>query len=396
MRIAVDASRAFKQPRTGTEYYAWEILRGLLAYPQAAQDQWLLFVDHEPPAREFDRLTQHVSLETRAVAWQILPWRRLWTHRVLGPAVRRAGVDVLFVPSHVIPFVWPVRCNPPTVVTVHDLGYRHWPQTHPLTQRLYLEASTRWNLYAAAQVIGVSQATVKDIRAHYDTPPARLHVIHEAAATVSAPEPSSAPDLDLKTIAATQAEFGLPPAYAIFTGTLHPRKNITRLIEAYARLRWAGRVEWALVLAGAGGWQAEQFRARVAALDLSDHVHFLGYVPQAALPALVAGARFFAFPSLFEGFGLPVLEAQSLGVPVMTSNYSSLPEVAGDAALYVDPTDVDAIAAAMLRLSQDEDLREQLRTAGYENVKRFSWEKAADETYAVLQQAAQAGGAAVS
>jgi glycosyltransferase involved in cell wall biosynthesis len=311
---------------------------------------------------------------------EILPWRRMWTHRVLGPALRRAQLDVCFVPSHVIPFVWPRSRNPPMVVTVHDLGYRRWPRAHPLFQRLYLQVSTRWNLFAAKQVIAVSRATAQDIATLYGAPGVPLHVIHEAAHAQPRPDPEA--------IDAARAEFALPPDYAIFTGTLHPRKNIARMIAAYARLHAQGDAGWTLVLAGSEGWQSQAFRAQVGRLGLDHQVRFLGHVPEAQRPALVAGARFFVFPSLFEGFGLPILEAQSLGVPVMTSNYSSLPEVAGDAALYVDPTDIDAIADAMLRLSRDDALRQRLIAAGHENVKRFSWEKAADETYTVLRVAA--------
>ena len=145
---------------------------------------------------------------------------------------------------------------------------------------------------------------------------------------------------------------------------------------------------WDLVLAGAPGWLSDKLMADIEGMGLGDRLHLLGYVADDDLPALLQGARFFCYPSLFEGFGLPVLEAQSYGVPVMTSTNSSLPEVAGDAALLVDPTDVDAIAAAMLRLSQDEALRQQLIEAGYANVRRFSWEKAARETLAVLEKAA--------
>ena len=139
------------------------------------------------------------------------------------------------------------------------------------------------------------------------------------------------------------------------------------------------------------GWHSDALYAQAAELNLADRIHLPGYVPDDALPSLVQNARFFCFPSLYEGFGLPVLEAQAMGVPLVTANNSSLPEIAGDAALLVDPTDVDAIADAMLRLSQDEALRQRLIAAGYENVKRFSWEKAAAETLAVLEKAAADG-----
>ena len=146
------------------------------------------------------------------------------------------------------------------------------------------------------------------------------------------------------------------------------------------------------MLAGGTGWLSQALDEAVKQRGLADRIQFTGYVADEALPALYRNARFFCFPSLFEGFGLPILEAQSYGVPVMTANNSSLPEIAGDAAILVDPTDVDAIADAMLRLSQDEALRQRLIEAGYQNVKRFSWVKAAQETLAVLKAAARSKG----
>ncbi len=176
--------------------------------------------------------------------------------------------------------------------------------------------------------------------------------------------------------------------YALYVGTLQPRKNLARLLDAYALLVRREAIDWDLVIAGGLGWLGEPFPRQAERLGLADRVHFPGYVADGALPGLFEKARFFAFPSLYEGFGLPVLEAQQMGVAVMTSNNSSLPEVAGDAALLVDPNDTEAIADAMLRLSRDESLRQELIAKGYENVKRFSWEKAARETLAVLLAAA--------
>ena len=179
-----------------------------------------------------------------------------------------------------------------------------------------------------------------------------MRVIHEACA---APQAVSEAD-----VTAVRARHGLARPYALFVGTIQPRKNVVRLAQAYARLAQGG-VPWDLVLAGAPGWLSDPLLAELEELSLGDRLHRLGYVPDGDLPALLRGALFFVFPSLFEGFGLPVLEAQSYGVPVVTSNNSALPEVAGDAALLVDPTDVDAIADAMLRVSQDEALRAAAR-----------------------------------
>jgi glycosyltransferase involved in cell wall biosynthesis len=377
MIIGIDASRALRAQRTGTERYALEIIRHLLRLPAAQDHQWRLYLDAPPPPT-FLAATPGQQ-PTATVEFCLLPGRRLWTHRALASAVLSQPPDVLFVPAHVLPFVLPTRRLPPSVVTVHDLGYHRFPQAHSRFQRHYLPWSTRWSAGAASQLIAVSQTTADDLQHYYNTPAEKITVIHEA---MSWPQITWADHL-------VRARYALPANYALYVGTLQPRKNLTRLIHAYHRLLERQPRHWDLVLAGAEGWESSALRQLVAELKLTKRVHFPGYIADEALPALYYGARLFCFPSLFEGFGLPVLEAQAHGVPVMTANNSALPEIAGDAALLVDPTDVDAIADAMLQLSQDEALRQRLITAGYENVKRFSWEKAAQETLAVLLRAAR-------
>lgn len=388
MIIGIDASRALRARRTGTERYALEIIRHLLALPESAAHTFRLYLPDRGNAEdadcadftESDRetlgfLSSVYTADPQAgpkVEVRYLPGRRLWTHTALAGEVIRRRPDVLFVPAHVIPFA-PLGLLPPAVVTLHDVGYRHFPAAHTPGQRRYLELSTRWSSWAARRVIAPSQATADDLARFYGTPAAKVQVIYEAAD----PFPQT------EFLKATQFA-----NYALYVGTLQPRKNLARLMDAYARLVARERVGWDLVIAGGLGWLGEPFPRQAQALGLGDRIHFPGYVADEALPGLLGGALFFAFPSLYEGFGLPVLEAQQMGVAVMTSNNSALPEVAGEAALLVDPTDTDAIAAAMLRLSRDESLRQELIAKGYENVKRFSWEKAARETLAVLLAAA--------
>jgi len=201
-----------------------------------------------------------------------------------------------------------------------------------------------------------------------------------------------APVRDPAELARVRARYGIGERYLLYVGTLQPRKNLARLVDAFTRLAGDPALTGVqLVLAGKPGWLADDLAPRVARLGLAGRVLFPGYIADADLPALLSGALAFAFPSLYEGFGIPVLEAQSCGVPVMTSNNSSLPEVAGDAALLVDPHDVDAIAEAMRRLVTDDALRAELVRRGFENVKRFSWEKCARETLAVLEGVSRRG-----
>ena len=375
--IGIDASRALRPRPAGPERYAAEIIRHLLQLPGAGRHRWRLYTDQPAGDALFPQRTP--GAEEANVELCVLPWRRMWTHRCLAAEVRRRPPDVLFVPSHVVPFTLPPWL-PPCVVTVHDLGYHVLPAAHTWSQRLYLTWGTRWSAAVARRVIAVSGATARDLQRYCGTPAGKIRVIYEAAVAMPAPAQGE--------IAAVRADYGLHRPYALYVGSIQPRKNLARLIRAYGFLAESGLPEWDLVLAGGLGWLSDPIVELARSSAAAEHIRLIGYVAEERLPALLAGARFFCYPSLFEGFGLPVLEAQRMGAPVMTSDTSSLPEIAGDAALLVDPTDVDAIAEAMLRLSQDEALRARLVAAGYENVKRFSWEKAAAETLAVLEEAA--------
>ena len=371
--VGVDASRSAADQPTGTENYAREILRHLLRLPDAADIEWQLYfragVDSLPP--ELTGRSNVVPVP--------LPNRRMWTHRSLGPAVRR-GPDVLFVPAHVLPFAWTRRNMPAQVMTIHDLGYLHFPEAHPWRQRTYLNLTTRWAAARANRLICDSEATRQDLIRFYRADPDRLHTVHLGWN----PPPDTDPVCDPRTVL---AKFDLKRPFALFVSTLQPRKNVERLIHAYCRLHAREDPGWDLVLAGRIGWLAEPILAAARSSPAAEAIRILGYVEEEDVAVLRRQARFFCYPSLHEGFGLPVLEAQSQGVPVLTSSRSSLPEVAGNAALLVDPENVDEIAQAMLRLSRDEELRAELVAKGHENVKRFSWEKAARETLAVLKRA---------
>ena len=373
MRIGVDASRCLRPLPTGTENYARHILRALLALEEATEYEWVLYMDQEPTGEQYAWL--HVPHATL----RVLPRINMWTHRALAGEIRRESPDLLFVPAHVLPFSWRPRSSPPSVMTVHDLGYEYFPEAHTPLQRLYLKWSTRYAVRRARRLICVSQATRSDLMRLYGASESKLDVIYEGEVRRRSPLPDQG--------IACRASLGVTGPYMLFLSTLQPRKNVIRLIRSLAHLVQTREFELDLVLAGQLGWLSEPIAHAARHSPVAHRIHLLGYVDEDEAAALYAGARFFCYPSLHEGFGLPVLEAQSVGVPVMTSRHSSLPEVAGDAALLVDPEDEEEIAAAMLRLSEDEDLRQELIRKGYENVKRFSWPKAARETLEVLKKA---------
>jgi glycosyltransferase involved in cell wall biosynthesis len=372
MLIGIDASRAATRERTGTENYSLNLIGHLLAL-ESGHRYRLYF--NRPPAVELFPMTADLEL-------RIMTFPRLWTHLRLSWEMARQPPDVLFVPAHVLPLVHPQS----SVVTVHDLGYLYYPEAHPLLDRLYLDLSTRYNARVASRVIAVSQATKDDLIQHYGIEPDKITVVY------SGHDETMQPVEDEATIEKVKARYGIRGDYILYVGTLQPRKNLERLLEAYAIVRkQAQRDETpCLVIAGRKGWLYNQIFQHIVRLDLESKVIFPGYVPQDDLPALLSGACLFVFPSLYEGFGLPVLEAMACGTPVLCSNASSLPEVAGEAALLVDPIDVKSMAEAMNCLLQDEGLRTQLVERGFQQVRRFSWDRCARETLAVLKASTSA------
>jgi glycosyltransferase involved in cell wall biosynthesis len=374
MIIGIDASRATVKRRTGTEVYSVHVIQEMLRLGQG--HRFRLYTNGAPPQGLFD------EAELGPAEVRSMPLRRLWTHVRLSSEMLIHAPDVLFVPAHVLPLIHPRA----SVVTVHDLGYLSHPEAHKPADRRYLDWSTRWNAHQAAVVLADSQATRDDLVRAYGAREDKIRVVYlgrdESLTQVTNP----------LRLASLRAKYDLAQRYLLYVGTLQPRKNLQRVVQAFGRICGRpGLADVQLVLAGKQGWLYESLFEQVTREGMGERVIFPGYIPDADLPALFSAATAFVFPSLYEGFGIPVLEAGECGVPVITSNTSSLPEVAGDAALLVDPHDVDAIADAMYRLVTDPELSAELRRRGHENVKRFSWEKCARETLAVLESVAGNG-----
>ena len=360
MRFAIDASRTTVPRVTGTEHYAIELIRALIR--RNTQHQLTLYFRDTPAGDLFP--------SSSLVQQRILAQRRLWTHTAFATALWRDRPDVTWVPAHSLPLVMPGRA----VVTVHDLGFRYFPAAHPVWPRLYLNLSTATSVRRANIILADSQATADDVTRFYGAPANKQRVVYPGV------EPPPVGDVE-----AVRAKYNLPPRYFLFVGTLQPRKNIARIVQAYARWRLAHPGDaTGLVLAGGQGWLYDP--AWVSGVD---GVVLTGYVDEADKGALYAGALALVFPSLYEGFGFPVVEAMHCGAPVICSDTSSLPELAADAALLVDPLDVDAIAAAMTRLSDDPAQRDTLRARGAIQARRFTWDEAAAATLAALEQAAR-------
>lgn len=364
LRIGIDASRIDAGHRTGTEQYSAQLVEALGTLDR--RNSYTLYAN----ARAKPRLALPANFRAR-----LIPFPRLWTHARLSAELLRQPPDVLFVPAHVVPLA-----HPRSVVTIHDLGYRAFPEAHPWRARQYLDWSTRWSAAVARRVIVPSEATARDLSAAYGTPRERIAVIPHGYHPRFRPLPRD-------KVAAGLARLGLPRPYILFVGTLQPRKNLARTLAAFERLV-AGGAPHHLVLAGQRGWLADPLFAAITrpGSPARDRIHLTGYLADDDVPIVYNGAELLAFPSLYEGFGLPALEALACGTPVLASNTSSLPEVVGDAALTVDPLDTDAIAAGLVRLIDDEGLREDLRERGLARARQFSWQRAAEQTLAILEE----------
>lgn len=356
--------------RAGVSQYTEQVVRGLAALAPAHGDTLTVFAGPTPPPPDYlpaPTKWRHSRLPTGRA-----PGRILWEQVVAPVVVPHAGVDVLLCPVNVVPLALPT----PTVVTVHDLAFLAHPEAFLPAKRRYLTAMTRFSVVRARCVIAVSAHTAADLRRYFRVPERKIAVIPNAAGAQFHPT-------DAATLAAFRAVHALPERYVLCVGTLEPRKNLRRLVEAFAQVAPAVP-DVSLVVVGASGWLTSDLAPYVRSLDLGERIRFAGYVPDDELPLWYGAATLCAYPSLYEGFGLPPLEAMACGTAVVTSNTSSLPEVVGDDALTVNPTDTDALAAALRELLTDDARRAALAAAGRVRAAQFSWERTAAATRAAL------------
>lgn len=293
-----------------------------------------------------------------------------------GPSMDRALGDVhLFhATEHLLPKLSRAR----SVFTLHDTAYLLFPEYHLPRNRIYLRAMMPRFLERADRIIAVSENTRHDALRLYRLDPGKIEVIPEGV------DARFRPDVDDTIISVVRRRYGLPERFILCISTIEPRKNLTTLLEAYAALRH-DHPDVRLVIVGGKGWLFERFFERLRSLRLEGDVVLTGYVPDEDVPALLNAAEVFAFPSEFEGFGLPPLEAMACGVPVVCSNAASLPEVVGEAGVLLPPRDVAAWVEALGRLLDDAQLREDLRARGLERASRFTWDAAARRTLDVYR-----------
>lgn len=369
MVIGTDAHQATRTTKTGTEWYTVHLLQEFARLDHTNEHRWY----------------SHIPLDTTLgqgnpnVHKMVLGWppKRGWTQARLSLEMALHAPDVLFVPSHTPPLLRPRA----TVTTVHDIAFLRQPELYSTKERLYNTLMLRIALHSSF-LITPSEYTKQELLHLTNVDERRIVSVHHGFGSS-----------DYKVIGDEQAiskrlhAYNLRSPYLLFVGRIQEKKNIPRLVEAFAQLKTNDQKEFQLVLVGLPDYHFSQIRQRIDELHLSGRIHMLGYVPQDDIVYLMNGATAFVFPSLYEGFGFPVLEAQACGTPVLTSTAACLPEIAGDAAYYVDPLSIESIRHGLERMMHDDSLRESLRTKGFINYKRFTWENAAKGTLRVLEQA---------
>jgi glycosyltransferase involved in cell wall biosynthesis len=364
MRIGIDASRANLAHRTGTEWYAFHLTRAFFALLRPT-DEVLLYVK-EPLRPEWGSLPSNVKV--RVLGW---PPKRLWTQLRLSWELVWHRVDVLFVPAHTIPFISPRR----TVTTLHDIGFMHEEDLYGKAELDYHKFSAKLAVKRCSTILTVSEYSKQDICKTFNIDSERVKVIPNSY-NKEAFNASVRDNKNLITDAQKQA--GVRQPYIMTIGRIEKKKNTLGLVKAFAILKKQEKFKnYQLLLVGASGLGADEIRKACNTLGISSDVIWPGWLPEAVVPALMAGAEAFVLPSFFEGFGIPVLEAMACGTPVICSNVTSLPEVAGGAAILVDPQDPQAIASGIEKVCSNPALAAELLEKGYQRVKSFSWESSA-------------------
>ena len=354
--------------RAGIHQYIVQVLRHLPW--EEAEPAYVVFTQQKNLFEELPGITavsSRLSTQNRLL-------RILWEQVVWPWQARQQNIDLL----HSMAFVTPLLSTCPAVITVYDLSFYHFPERFPALQRLYLSSQTRRSCQRARRIITISESSRQDVHHFLGVPLNRIDVVMPGVDPVYQPLPAD-------EVAAFRHKQGLE-RFILHVGTLQPRKNIPVLIEAMARLQ---EPDLKLVLVGGKGWLYDDIFQQVQALGLANQIVFTGYVPDDDLPLWYNAAELLVFPSVYEGFGLPVVEAMACGTPVIAANSSSIPEAVGEAGLLFAPNDVETLVNQMTAVLTDINLQNKLRQQGLAHAQTFSWERAGRETAAVYKRALQ-------
>ncbi len=363
MLIGYEAS-ALQGRKSGVGYYTENMLTSVMR--AAPQHRYVLFSNRNMRDGHRQLATEILHSE------RLFPVRALWMQAVLPGTLRSIQPDLCHFTNYMAPLV--TSC--PYIVTVYDMTIFITPRLHSFKKLVLDRTLIPRVARKAGAIITVSNSARKDILRYLKVPKEKVRVVPGAAS------PSFRPITDATQLEAVRARHGLYDPYILYVGTIEPRKNLPRLVRAFASLKRRG-LPHKLVIVGQSGWHTEPIFAEIERLELKSEIVFTGYVPFEDLPAIYTMAEVMAFPSLYEGFGLPVIEAMACGTPVVTSNTSSLVEVADSAALLVDPLSVEELETALHRFISDRCLRADLREKGLERAAHLTWEHTAQATLEV-------------
>jgi glycosyltransferase involved in cell wall biosynthesis len=375
MIIGIDGNEANVKKRVGISEFAFELL--LQFSSEKFKDQNAKFIVYLK-----DEALPNLPKENDHFHYRVVKPGKLWTQwrLPLDLFLHRPRPDVFFSMTHYAPRLSPV----PSIISVMDVSYLKFPEMFKSADLYQLRNWTAYSVKNAKKVLTISNSSRDDIIKSYSVSKDKVITIYPGIKDIVSLEPRVFGMNQLKS------KYHISDNFLLFVGTLQPRKNIVRLIEAFSLLetgdKGLGTRDLQLVIIGRRGWQYEEILEAPAKFGVEDNVKFLENIQDDELTVFYKYALCYVLPSLYEGFGLPVLEAMQRDCPVITSNVSSLPEAGGDAALYVDPEDVNDIAEKIKKLIEDKKLREELIEKGRKQVKKFSWEKAAEETFEILKQ----------
>jgi glycosyltransferase involved in cell wall biosynthesis len=359
MIIGIEAERANNPKKTGVEHYAKQLILHLADIDK--QNQYRLYLRTKPEAW-FLNLPNNFSVK-------VMPFPLFWTQIRISWEILFNSVDVLFIPASALPIIHSKN----SVVTIHDLAWKFYPQSFTWFNRNFLEWSTRFAVKNASSIIAVSESTKRDLVKFYKVNEKKIRVVHHGW---------EGAQLTIYNLQLT-AKQELPDKYILFLSTLQPRKNLEGLIEAFKQLKKENQeLPQKLVVVGRTGWKFESILKRIN--ENSGTVVYFNHVSDKDRFAILAKADLLVLPSFYEGFGMQLLESFACGVPVATSNISSMPEVAGEAAVYFDPHNIGEIKNAIKSVLLDRSLHDRLKEKGFERLKDFSWNKCAKETLQVL------------
>ncbi len=401
MIIGIDASRANRAHKSGTEWYSYYLICALADID--SKNQYVLYSDAPLIEELRELIAAHPNFSAKVLTW---PWRFFWTQGRLSLEMLFHAPDILFVPSHALPVIHPRK----SVVTIHDVGFRYDKvlyEAAPIgvsasfaykcanaaikllsggsygaNSRDYLEWSTRYALKKAQSIIAISEFTKEELIHLYPVRPQKIAVIPNGYNDKIFKQ-----DLSDEIGRSVLERYGFKEPYIFYIGRLEKKKNTAALIEAFARVKEKGNdlFPHKLYLIGDASFGFDDIKYTIYEYNLSDEVFTTGWIAEEDVPYIYKYADAFVFPSRYEGFGIPLLQAMATGTPIIASRAASIPEVVGDAGVLFDPEDISDMAGAMERVLADEQLRLGLRKAGYARVAQFGWTPTARKTLALLE-----------